>query len=256
MKADVYHLEQLLDALSKKTGQRLDRTGLREISERVNIGSSYLYKYISLELPKKKKGDTLNLRDAHLDKAADFLGFKNYKDFIQSLEEPSDPLLLKCIGSYYSYVRRNAEKSVVLRSPVRVWRDKGKILFELKGPSQIFTGEVHLKHGCLFILMEAKGGKAFHHIYKIGKREQPNVLQGVFSGVSTAFDPIGGRAVLIRTDAPYISMKNATIDIPALKKSKQLEERRLAEYFKEYINNNIAPEKSYTFGLDDLGDCK
>jgi len=259
MQVKVYQLQRMLEALTAKAGESLDWKGLQVITiDKLKISNEdYLYKRIHLKLQNKRPNDSIKLHPKNLDTIAKYLEFDTFKKYIQTIEASNDPLLLACVGNYYSYVRGNSKKtSTVLRSPVRIWREKGKILLELKGPRQTFTGEVQLKHGCLFVLMEAKSGKAFYHIYRIGTREEPKVLQGVFSGVSTAFDPIGGRAVLIRTDAPYISMKNATIDIPALKKSKQLEERRLAEYFKEYINNNIAPEKSYTFGLDDLGDCK
>lgn len=157
------------------------------------------------------------------------------------------------VGSYYCYVRSNLEKKgVIFRSPVRIFEKGQDIFFELKGPSNTFKGTVTLRTGCLFILMASEYGKAFHHVYKIGNGLEPKVLQGVFSGVSTAFDPIGGRTVLIRQEQNYNDLSNQRSDISALKKSARPGDKHLALYFKEYTNNNVAPNKSTGFSLDDL----
>ncbi|HEY9007199.1 hypothetical protein [Ohtaekwangia sp.] len=258
MLVKVYQLRKTLEDLAEKAEESLDWKGLQNIAiDKLKISNDdYLYKRIFNKIQGKKANDTINLHPGNLEVIAKYLGHRNFKLYLETLQGIQAPQLLNCIGTYYSYVRRNAEKGAILRSPVRIWNDKSKIAFELKGPGQKFTGNIQLKHGCLFILMEAKGGKAFYHIYKIGTREVPHVLLGVFAGVSTAFDPIGGRAVLIKKDIPYAELTNQTLDIPALQKSKQLEERRLAEYFKDYKNNNVASGKAYSFGLDDLGECR
>lgn len=253
-KVKIDHLRKMLQALQEKTGVILSVKNLQTISENIGgIGSDYLYWKIQYQIKGKRKDDTIGLRATQLDHIARYLKYKDFQDFISRIDRPNDSQLISLVGNYYSYVRRNAEEGYILRSPVKIWqRDDSKIGFQLKGPSHVFEGEICKRHGCIFILMKADEGKVFHHIYKIGERKKPEVLQGVFSGVSTAFDPIGGRTVLIRTEDVYTSLKNASLSVAALRKSKLPVEKRIAIYFKDYHNNNIAPARSSTFDLDDL----
>lgn len=253
-KVKVDHLLKMLDALSVKTGRTLSQKNLKFMAEQIEgVGDDYLYKKIYNPSKKLRKTDMIGLRADQLDYVARYLGYDNFRTLSQIFDRKEDPQLESLVGNYYSYVRRNAEPATVLRSPVRIFKNKeGTINFELKGPGQVFTGKVENRHGCLFILMEAKGGKAFHHVYKVGERRSPIVLQGIFSGVSTAFDPIGGRAVLIRNNGASASMTNASIRLSELKKSSLMGERNLAGYFREYTNNNVAPNRSATFDEYDL----
>jgi len=139
---------------------------------------------------------------------------------------------------------------------VRMWIEGNQLRFELKGPRLFYHAILELRHGCLFIPMKSEEGKAFYHVYKMGTRKHPHVLQGTFSGVSTAFDPIGGRTVLIRADSLYSELTNDSLDVVKLEKSEALAERRLSVYFRDYANNNVSPNKSYSFDLSDLGDCE
>lgn len=250
----VEHLQRLLLALSEKTRLELSVKDLKSISVEVGYTNiDYLYKKIYIPIQKKRKNDTIGLHTSLLDKAAQYLKYKDFRTFVESVDQ-GDPQIMSLIGNYYSYVRRNSEKEkYILRSPVRIEQRKdGKVEFQLKGPAYTFRGELYSKKGCIFILMKADEGKVFHHIYKIGDRQTPSVMQGVFSGVSTAFDPIGGRTVLVRTEEPYTSLKNASLSVNELRKSKMAVEKRLAIYFKDYSNNNIAPNRSSTFGVGDL----
>lgn len=258
IKVKVEHLKKMLDALQKKTGYSSGKD-LVEIAAKLGLENhQYIYKYIHLEVNKHEPNDMMTVREALFRKILLYIGFKDYNAFKQSLEQSINAQLLSCEGSYYSYVRRNSEEiGILFRSPVKMWVERNELKFELHGPSTIFSGTVRLRHDCMFILMEAPdGGKAFHHIYKLGTRKRPNVLQGIFSGVSTAFHPIGGRTVLIRHEQPYEKLKNAELEINKIKKSKILEERRLAYYFEKYFNNNVKSDISSTFGLGDLGNCK
>jgi hypothetical protein len=254
-KVKVDHLHKLLYALHKKTGLELSIKNLQTISEEIKgIGSDYLYWKIQYKIKGRKKNDVIGLRTTQLDHIARYLAYEDFQNFVAVHEVDDDPQLRSLIGSYYSYVRRNSEEEgYILRSPVKIeQRADGKVEFQLKGPSYTFKGELYSKHGCVFVLMKADEGKVFHHVYKIGERQSPVVLQGVFSGVSTAFDPIGGRTVLVRTDEPYASLKNASLSVNTLRKSKLAVEKRLAIYFKDYANNNVAPKRSSTFGIGDL----
>lgn len=195
------------------------------------------------------------MREDQLNSVARFLGFDDFKGFLADLEDKKDPQLLSLIGNYYSYVRMNThdEDGLVLRSPVRIFKKKdGKIWLELKGASHTFSGEVKNRGGCLYILLEAKEGKAFHHVYKVGNRKSPKVLQGIFSGVTTAFDPIGGRVVLIWSETEYEALTTAKLEIETLKKSTITGESKLAAYFRDYLNNNLKPNRSASFGIEDL----
>lgn len=253
MRADVKHLKQMLNLLSKKTGHPLSPQGLYNIADDIKITRNYLYSKIYLEIQDKKKKKQLGLRDSILNDVAVFLGFVSYEKFVESLEQVKDLQLVSLVGTYYSYVRRIAPPPMVFRSPVRIWEEKdGKVMYELRGPSNVFKGEIKNRSGCLFVLMESEEGKAFQHVYKIGGRKVPLVLQGTFSGVSTAFDPIGGRTVLIKSDKSYDALTNQSMLIDDLKKSKQQDEQKLAVYFRDYENNNVSPNRAATFGLDDL----
>lgn len=255
-KVRVGELRKILQALEEKSGLPLSQKSLQIIGEEIEkIGDGYLYKKIYNPIQKLKANEFVGLRLDQLNRVARYLGFDDFRSFSLSLKEKVDPQLSSLLGNYYSYVRRNSleGEGVVFRSPVQILKKKdGEILMELKGPSQTFSGVIKNRRGCLFILLEAKEGKAFYHVYKIGERRSPHVMQGVFSGVSTAFDPIGGRVVLIRTDDEFSSLTNASLDISALKKSWREGEKKLAGYFKEYLNNNVAPNRSASFGLGDL----
>jgi len=247
-------LDRVLKAISKKTGLMPSMKNLNAISEQIpGVSDNYLYKKIHSQISKKKTSEFIGLRTDQLNCVAQFLGYEDFRSLSSALERKDDPQLFSLVGNYYSYVRRNAEKLTVLRSPVTIWKaNDGIFWFELKGPSQAFTGEIKKRHGCLFILIESKGGKAFFHVYKIGERASPAVLQGTFSGVSTAFDPIGGRAVLIRAEQPYTSLVNASLDGNTLKKSRIAGEKQLKAYFEEYLNNNVSPNRASAFDIADL----
>ncbi|MBI3220814.1 MAG: hypothetical protein HYZ44_14965 [Bacteroidetes bacterium] len=249
------HIEFLLEALSEKTGQPFDKTGFAEMTEQIgSIGERYLYE--NLHLAKKNamaEGQAvLNLQQAKLDLIAKFLGYKNYRLFAEHLDNPVDKVLLGLIGTYYSYVRKNEKVGTLFRSPVSITNDQGKISMNLKGPKWNFKGEVVLKNGCLFILLKSDGGKMIHHVYKIGVRESPNLLQGIFSGVSTAFDPIGGRAILVRSESEWTALTNAELRVADLKKSRKILNQRLAAYFSSYEKNNLSINKIVSFSVEDL----
>lgn len=249
---EVRYLNALLDALVQKEGQNRDHSGLARTAEKIkNIGEDYLYKNIHNLIKDKKPTDNLNVREAQLNSLVKHLGFPTINAFKESVDEPLDEVLLATAGTYYSFLRSNIEEGVVFRSPVCIERTDNRMMLVLKGISWDYKGEVQLSHGCLFILMRA-GGKAFHHVYKIGLRKKPLVLQGVFSGVSTAFDAIGGRAVLVRTDEEFKEMTNKKLIIKDMSKSAHPLEKKLASYFKEKSGNNLTISIVNSFTMDDL----
>jgi hypothetical protein len=256
MEVGVHTIAQLLEQLALRTGQSLDLKGFGVMSEKVGgtISQKYLYETLYRKMAKVRYTDVthLNLQPAKLDEVARFLGYDSFQAFCQRQELYADPVLLACTGTYYCYVRRNDSAGVILRSPCRLYVTDGRVRFELQGPKWHYSGLVSLRHGCLFVLLESAGGKAFHHVYKIGQREKPQVLQGIFSGVSTGFDPIGGRVVLVRATEVYGEMTHDTLEVSRLLKSKDRVEVALAEYFEAYGDNNLQIKRVVTFGVEDL----
>lgn len=253
MKIKVRHLQRLLSLLSEKTGEPLDRGGLRNIATEVGgIGEDYLYKKIFYEIRGRDNEDTLSLRDAQLNSVARFLGYRNIATAITAFDTPVDEQLLSLAGSYYIYVRQNSSKGLVFQSPVEIMELDGTFVLRLKGPSWTYEGDLRIKHGCLFVLLESPEHKSFYHIYKIGTRRNPRVVQGIFSGVSTAFDPIGGRAVLLKVKAPFSTLQNRAYTLDELSRSELNDHNVLARYFALYTTNNLSINKVVGFDVEDL----
>lgn len=264
MNIKIFYIEKLLQALAKQTRQSLDSAGFKNMSDQIqkktksSIDSRYLNEslYQKIEKAKKKGTQELKFQINNLNELAKFLGHENLLEFIDAVDRPLNPVLIGCFGVYTCYLRRNTEQGVILSSPVRIFESIEKqVLFELRGPDKIYSGPINFKNNCLFVLMQAPNGKEFHHVYKIGQKQQPKVLQGIFSGVSTEFEPIGGRVLLIRSDTSYDLLKNESIPVAVLQQSSILSDRRIAEYLYNYADNNLSLLKSMTFSIDDLGNC-
>lgn len=253
MKIKVRHLHRLLLELSEKTKEPLDRAGLRNMALEIGgISEDYLYKKIYYEIRHLENDFEISLRDAQLNSVARFLGFNNITALITAFETPANDQLASLIGHYYVYVRQNSSKGLIFQSPVDIRELEGRFMLRLKGPSWTYEGEIKIRHGCLFILLTTPENKSFYHIYKIGTRREPRVIQGIFSGVSTAFDPIGGRAVLIKMEKTISEMKNHAFTHQEMSNSSLPEHRMLAEYFRDYGRNNLSINKVISFDLDDL----
>jgi hypothetical protein len=256
MEVRVHYIAQLLEELAVRTGQSMDHKGFAVMSERVGgaVSQKYLYETLYRKMVKVRNTDVenLNLQPAKLDQVARFLGFASFQAFCERQDMDADSVLLGCAGTYYCYVRRNDSLGIVLRSPARLFIVDGRVKFELQGPKWLYSGKVSIRHGCLFVLLEADGGKAFHHVYKVGQREWPQVLQGIFSGVSTGFDPIGGRVVLVRVVEQFDLLTHATLEVAKLKQSEDDLAVALAKYFEVYEQNNLCVNRVVTFGVEDL----
>jgi hypothetical protein len=251
MQIEAKTLHAMIDMLVEQTGCSRDFSGFRAMSDKIGLSNSnYLYKKVYLRIRDERETSTVRLNEFNLNSIASYLNFKSFRDLEMSIRFIT-PQIHSLVGSYYCYVRANLQEATVFKSPVHILEEGGKAWFELKGPRIQYRGELSLIEGCLFVLMTSKTGKAFHHVYKIGTRNSPEVMQGVFSGVSTAFDPIGGRTVLVRENGAT-KLKNDMISISILKRSKNRNERVLGKYFEKYENNNVAPLKSASFDIQDL----
>jgi hypothetical protein len=254
MELKVSLVRRILKMLSDKTGHPLDHSGLRMISEKIfGIGKDrYLYHNVVQKIKAYGDSDSVGFSQYHLEAIATFLGYDSLQNLQSTLSQKPDPILESLYGNYYCYVRASHQEGKVLRSPVSIVPENGKAWLRLQGKNYVFEGEAKLHQGCLFILMESAEGKSFYHVYKIGTRKSPEVLQGVFAGVSTAFDPIAGRTVLVRQDAPPGSLSNEKISINQLERSSSTTEQLLARYFRDFSKNNLSPNKSIGFSQEDL----
>ncbi len=254
MQLKVSSVREVLQMLSDKTGIGLDHSGLKAISEKVfpDGNHRYLYHNVMQKIKDRRDDDEVNLNQYHVDKIAAFLGFTSWELLQGKLGRQPDPVLESLHGCYYCYVRASHHEGQLLRSPVIISSNKGKTWLRLQGKNWVFEGEVKLREGCLFILMESSEGKSFYHVYRIGTRRSPEVLQGIFAGVSTAFDPIGGRTVLVRQDGPAESLTNLKIPISKLQASADPSEQLLGKYFQDFSKNNLSPNKSVGFSWEDL----
>lgn len=253
MKIKVRHLDRMLFFLSEKTNESLDHAGLRNMASQIGgIGEDYLYKKIFYVIRDMKKDQWLSLRDAQLNSVARFIGFKNIQAFLLSLEAPRDEQLKSLVGKYHIYVRQNSARGLIFQSPVEILESDEKFTLRLNGPSWVYEGDLKIKHGCLFVLLASPENKSFYHIYKIGTRRDPKVIQGIFSGVSTAFDPIGGRVVLIKINGHSVNTENKAYSLSELCHSSIPENKMLAKYFKDYSKNNLSINKVVSFGIEDL----
>jgi hypothetical protein len=123
----------------------------------------------------------------------------------------------------------------------------------LKGPSRAFKGELRKKEQNLFAFLQTEDAKELHLIFKIGVVSDPEVLQGVFSGISSNSEPIAGREVLVRlVDKSFEDLKNQRISIEDAAESPEKMMRLLAKSFKDYEKNSLKVTGGSTFRLSDL----
>ena len=263
MKLDAKKIVELVDLLEKKTNTQKNGRGYDKMAHELNEFQKFPdmdRKYLQSRLYKPacdallSGGGTIGLNGRYLDKIARFLGYSSFINFCEGEDSEARKRLLNLCGDWYCYSRKNTYRGELIQSPVRIYESGDAVHFELKGPSSVYNGKLSYKSMCLFCqFTSSSNGKQFQHIYKVGLRENPEVLQGIFSGVSTSFDPIGGRAVLIKQFDPEIQLINERIAVEDLAHSEKLAERRLAEYFSD--NDNLIASNSATFDLNDLGKC-
>ena len=241
----------LFDKMSGKAGQPPDGIGLDAVAEK--IGGTITGRFLSDKYRELQKGgNTVVFRESKLVEILKFLGFDSMTAFRTYLRHPISSILKSCEGVWVNYVRQNSFLGVIYASPVRIYPSGHKMHFDLQGATHFYTGEISLINGCLFTLFSSPAGKQFHHIYKIGSRQSPLVLQGIHSGVSTSNDPIGGRTLLIRSDKPFEAIINQALETQDLANSVAKLDRALATYFKAFKENNLRIKPVITYELEDL----
>lgn len=263
MKAKVEKVSELLKSVSERANSSLDHSYMITIAEKINeeikgepiITKEYLYKHFvkKAETAIKKGEDVLSFSPIYLNKLSKFAGYESYSHFEQSEHKKIDPQLKSCEGTWYSFVRCNSGKEDLLMSPVRILEENRTMQMILKGPSREFKGELRKKGINLFAFLESEDAKELHLVFKIGIAMKPEVLQGVFSGISSGGDPIAGKEVLIRVnDKTFEELRNERISIKEAEASSNTLMRSLANAFKRYEGNSLKITGGSTFTISDL----
>jgi hypothetical protein len=218
------------------------------------FAENYLYKKVFLRarLMEKKGGGILILKDEYVEIIARYAGYESYSKFLERRENKLAGELISCEGVWYSYVRCNSGDMEVLASPVHIYQKANQVFAEMKGSSRNFKGELKMERDCLYCLLESNKGKNIHFVLKVGVALMPNVLQGVFSGMSSGGDPIAGREVLIRQELGFDKLKHKRLKISTLINSKNEDEKLVGEYFSDKQQNILKGGQASTFELNDL----
>ncbi|CAN5850472.1 hypothetical protein BH11BAC7_BH11BAC7_37090 [soil metagenome] len=218
------------------------------------FAENYLYKklYLRARNAEKNGGGKLNLKDEYIELIVSYAGFKSYDQFLKLREQKFPEELENCAGAWYSYVRCNSGEMYVLRAPVRIYEETKQIFIEMKGTSRTFKGELKIEAQCIHCLLESGQGKSIHLVLTLGVAKKPNVLLGVFSGISSGGDPIAGREVLVRQVLEFEGLKNNRLSISGLIGSDNEEEKLIGEYFMDKQDNILKGGRSSTFELGDL----
>lgn len=248
----------LLEQVAKCAGQTLVHSRFPEISAivkektKATFADNYLYKHVYAKARNAPPAQLIRLNDEHIEMLISFLGLESFEEFRRSGNQPVDPALLNCVGNWYSFVRCNSGEDHVLRSPVEIWLHRKSVRMRLKGKVREFQGDVNLEGGCIYCLLSSGKNKTLHLVFAVGVAQQPEVLQGVFSGMSSAGDPICGREVLIRADKPFGELKNDRVAISQLIGSDDVMQNQIGKYFQNRTGNILKAGQASTFDISDL----
>jgi hypothetical protein len=256
---------KLLNRIARETKYDLAHTNFPSIKEKLDekfaqlepsktpltYSDEYLYRKLYLPSLKQEK-EFVSANVAIINAIAQSIGFDSFSHFVSAVDSTDSPVLRNCMGQWYSYVRCNSGQPYVLRSPVQIHEHRKEIVMELQGPQRKFRGQIKLVGECLHCLLESAQIKKIYLILKIGFSSNPDVLQGIFSGLSTGGDPIAGREVLVRSKLGYGQMSPARIAISELQAARSEEEKRIGNYFSGKENSILKAGTGSTYGLDDL----
>ncbi|MEO5644261.1 MAG: hypothetical protein ABIQ40_04790 [Bacteroidia bacterium] len=251
---------KLLQEVAVKADMTLEYASFKEIYSKMEeelealpFKEDYLYKRVYQEVKKMKdEYSEISLNSNYIEHIAKYLTYTNYDQFKKMQSQPFYSALENCLGAWYSYVRCNSGEEQILISPVLIFKEGREIFLQLKGPRRMFTGRLKLEGTCVYCLLESKEDKNLHLVFKFGSATKPDVLQGVFSGMSAAGDPIAGREILIRQKEKYGVLKNDRRPMKQMLESKLEDEKIIANYFKERMHCTLKGGRASTFKIDDL----
>lgn len=261
MECKAVDIMRLLQEVADKTGYKLLNAQfplmykkMEEVLGKSFFAEDYMYKKMFLRSRNAEPPqESLRLKDEYLEIIAEYLGYKNYLQFLGMHEHKFPVALESCEGVWYSYVRCNSGDPEVYVSPVHIYQKTKQIFVEMRGYTRKFKGELKMEGNCLFCLLESGQDKNIHLVLKIGLAKKPNVLQGVFSGLSSGGDPIAGREVFVRQHGTeFDKLKHKKLKISELINSKDEEEKVIGEYFSDKQLNILKGGQASTFELNDL----
>jgi hypothetical protein len=258
---DVKTILKLMQALSETTKFRLTNASLKEmhihlsnVYKNVPFGEDYLYKQVFQVARKRAEAgqQTISLNEFNIEYLLGILEYDNLEDFEQRYGKPSHHSLSDCTGTWYSYVRCNSGNPDVLRSPVSISETGKDIQITLKGPLRKFNGKLTWEAGCIYSLLESNSGKKLQLIFRASGINKPNVLQGVFAGVSAGGEPIAGRELLVRQDVSFDELTNEKVSIDYLMSSSDQLLQRIGNYFSDKHTTILKAGSSFNFEITDL----
>lgn len=259
------YIVQLLEFLAQKEGQSTDRYGFLKVSEAVckhyaqKTGASpdneivsqrYLYDLYRKEKEKLKAGvEVSSPRTNLIDMLADYAGYPTFVQYEKAQEKSLSNVLAACIGNWWSYVRANAGEAL-FKAPVKIYMDaqRNRLMMEMRSKERLFVGEVSEESSCLTAQLESGSGKKLALVFKLGNSLAIEVLQGVFSGISSAGDPIAGRELLVREpNIPYDAMQWEQLPL-----NDSNSDARILHYFEDYGVNCMKIKGVSSFRMGDL----
>jgi hypothetical protein len=237
--------------------QSLDSRGFHKMSDYIgkktgnhSIDNRYLYEtYTRLNKNIKEGKKEVKIYVEKLDIISKALGYERFLHFTETILSPVDKQLAGCIGTWWSIVRAN-NGQYILKAPVKLSmkKDQSGILIELQGGQRVFNGTVTLRAGNIFCELDTGIDKKLYIVMKVGTSAHPRLLQGTFSGISTAGDPIAGRELFLREEKlKFEEMKWSKLDV-----DNNTLDSRINHYFSDYEKNCIKINNVSTFSMTDL----
>ncbi len=259
-------VELALQQATQKAGSTYDRFGLTQLPSAINsklssayraIGERYVYDtiFLTIEKAKRNKDQYVRLDQSCLDSVAYYIGFKSIEEFRLSQSPNILEAMLPIEGNWYSCVRASSGRPHILLSPVQIRVSENKrATMELRGPHRTYQGPIKCIAGSISSLIVSDDGtKELHLVFKVGVARYPEVLVGLFSGVSSAGEPIAGKEVLFKSDELFDEMKNAKIPIQTVAgEPAPIIPRSIITYLADFEKSYFKVTDPSTFDVDDL----
>lgn len=252
MAVSTKHVLRLIEELAESLEQPMDYKGFGLMSDVLDDSISQRYLddlYRDVRRKISNEIDFTRKSRIRLDLIAQYLRYKNFNQFSLSCNKKFSDLLSACIGNWWSYVRANTGE-FILKAPARIYQDDNgqKILMELRGDERTFVGELIEWGGCMTGFLDSGTEKRLCLVFKLGNSRQIRVAQGIFSGISTSGNPIGGRELLVRElniDYEYMKWGRYAMNDERI-------DNRILSYFSNPEKNCLQISSVGGFDLDNI----
>lgn len=259
---------ELLYAAAKRVNEHLDSIGISAIGDRIEEylndkfasqkgkkhkpicdWNRYIYD-IKIRAEKSIQAGKIrsNTRIYKLDIIAAAIDYESYHDFLKKNNRTENgPIAMYC-ANWWSVVRAN-KGSFLFKAPINLSQHPdGRFVLRMKGEHSMYEGSVQLADGVLYCHLHDAQNKHIYMVMKVGKSTSPSLLQGVFSTISNAGDPICGREVWQKEEAMnFDDMHWQKIHLNANEA-----EPILVEYFANEKDNCIKINGVSSFTISDL----